>query len=202
MDEYSRYARLYDFLITPAMRPMHGHMHALLTEHRCTTIAELCCGTGAMAGQLDQAGMTVIGVDSSAAMLRVARKKRPSVHFIQANASTLPLPDRQFDAATISFALHEKPQPTAHAILTEARRIVRPDGMILVTDYRLPKHGSGAWAGRCIATIERIAGKEHHAHFSRYMAGGGTDTFLKQAGLDAQCTETFMSGWAGVYLAR
>lgn len=198
MDEYGRFAFLYDPLISPLLRPIHRDMLDLLANNNCKTIVDLCCGTGILAGMATRRGMTATGIDLSPAMLARARNRRHT-HFVEADATTLPLPDNTFDGAAVSFALHEKPQTIALEILSEANRIVRPGGNIVIGDYRLPEPGTARGLGYMIALVERMAGKEHHTHFRRYMNIGGTDGFLRLAGLSGECTSTHMSGWAGVY---
>lgn len=198
MDEYGRFAFLYDPIVSPALRPIHRETLKVLATHGCKTVADLCCGTGVLAGMAVGAGMNATGFDLSPAMLDEAIKKQPA-NFIRADATALPALENTFDGVSISFALHEKAQLLSLAILAEAQRIVRPGGIIVVADYRLPEPGTGWWTGRMIATVERMAGREHHAHFRRYMAMGGTDGFLRSAGLQGKCSRTFLNGWAGVY---
>lgn len=200
MDEYARFAALYDPVIGPFLRPIHKGMLSALSAHHCHKVVDLCCGTGLMAGMASDAGLTPVGVDVSPAMLSVARQKHPHATFIDGDASNLFFSDNEFDAATISFALHEKPMDVARAILAEAVRVIRPGGLILVADYRLPTSRQSRLAGWAISTVERIAGKEHYDHFSRYMNNGGTETFLAQSGLPGQPVKTFMSGWVGLFI--
>ena len=105
-----------------------------------------------------------------------------------------------FDAATISFALHEKPHEIALAIIQEAARLVRTGGLLVVADYRQPTEKNAPFTGWGIRCVERLAGKEHHAHFQDYMKRGGTEPFLKEAGLNATRRTTHMSGWSGVFV--
>jgi ubiquinone/menaquinone biosynthesis C-methylase UbiE len=197
MDEYQRFALLYDPLIGAALRPIYRELAGRLKRHGCTSMADLCCGTGMLAGLADRDGMTALGIDLSPAMLGVAVRKH-SARFILADAAALPLDDDSLDGAALSFSLHEKPWDTARAILSEARRIVRPGGVVMVADYRA-RPGNGWWTGHMIATVERLAGTAHHGHFREYMDRGGMDGFLRAAGLAGRCEQTFFSGWAGVY---
>ena len=201
MDEYGRIASLYDPLVGRPLRPIHRVMAKRLAE-TSRTVLDLCCGTGLLAGQALGRGLAVTGVDLSPHMLAVARAKRPGAQYILADASALPLPDNGFGGAAISFALHEKPLSTARAILAEARRVVRPDGFILVADYLPPGPGQSWLTGRVIRLVERLAGRDHHARFLEYMENGGALPLLARAGLSAHLERTFMDGWVGLYQAR
>lgn len=197
MDEYGSHASLYDPVVGPFLRPTHRDM-AELVERAGKTVLDICCGTGLFAGIADSTGLVVTGVDLSPAMLNVARENHPHIDFIEHDASQLPLEDNSYDAATICFALHEKPRPVGLAIIREAQRVVRPGGTLVVADYCTPERPSRltGWAIRC---VERLAGREHHAHFKDFMRLGGSDGFFAEAGLQAQKWTTHMSGWSGVY---
>lgn len=198
MDEYGRFALVYDLFVTPVLRSIHREVLSRLVCGGCASVADLCCGTGALTGMVERNGMTATGVDISPAMLGVAVRKHPA-RFIRADSAALPFRDGSYDGAAISFSLHEKTGDTARDVLFEARRIVRPGGLIVVADYRVPGLGWGRWTGRMIEAVERVAGKEHYTLFRRYMDKGGTDGFLRTAGLPGRCERIFLNGWAGVY---
>lgn len=202
MDEYARFTALYDPLIGPFIRPVHRAMTDTLVSHSCRSVVDLCCGTGMLAGMTTEAGIHTTGVDISLPMLNVGQAKYPAVKFIHHDATNVPLEDGMFDAATISFALHEKPLDTSRAILAEAVRLVRPGGLVMVADYRFPERRHSLLTGWGIRTVERLAGKEHFAHFTRYMQGGGTRTFLNAAGLTGEPVATFMHGWVGLFVCE
>lgn len=201
MDEYARFSRLYDPVVGPFLKPIHRSMVAALTARECRKTIDLCCGTGMLAGMAANTGLRSVGVDLSPAMLHVAREKHPNVTFIDGDATSLIFSDGEFDGATISFALHEKPLKVAFGILAEALRVVRKGGLILVADYRQPVPVQSKLTGLAINIIERLAGKEHHEHYTRYMQQGGSESFLSHAGLIGLPAMTFMNGWAGLYIS-
>ncbi|MGD9919874.1 MAG: ubiquinone/menaquinone biosynthesis methyltransferase, partial [Pseudorhodoplanes sp.] len=53
--------------------------------------------------------------------------------FIEANAETLPLPDRSFDAYTIAFGIRNVPR--MDVALREAHRVLRPGGHFLCLEF-------------------------------------------------------------------
>ncbi|MCS6989886.1 MAG: methyltransferase domain-containing protein [Chloroherpetonaceae bacterium] len=102
-------------------------------------ILDLGCGTGtatrAIASRLPQA--QVVGVDLSPYMVFAARLKAqsiPNASFIHANAEELPFEDESFDAVTASLLFHETPLDAALRIMTEARRVLKPNGKFVVFD--------------------------------------------------------------------
>lgn len=65
-------------------------------------VLDLCCGTGRLAGLLQQRGFEVTGIDNSAAMLRFARRNAPAVRFIRADARSFKVP-AVYQAAISTF---------------------------------------------------------------------------------------------------
>ena len=66
---------------------------------------DVACGTGRHSVYLASLGHTVIGVDSSAAMLERAREKVPDGEFHEADLHDLPLPDDHVDLVVCALAL-------------------------------------------------------------------------------------------------
>lgn len=104
-------------------------------------VLDVATGTGAQALAFAARGAEVTGVDLSEAMLRIARRKSRSSNltFLRADAATLPFPDESFDAACISFALHEMPRSVRTAVVRELSRVTRPGGTVVVVDWALPE---------------------------------------------------------------
>jgi SAM-dependent methyltransferase len=82
----------------------------------------------------------VTGVDVAAPCLRYAdgraRAQGVAANFLQANATALPFPDASFDLVYSSMFLHELPLKDIKAVFAEARRLLRPGGLML--HYELP----------------------------------------------------------------
>jgi ArsR family transcriptional regulator len=99
------------------------------------TIADLGCGTGSFTLELARSGARVIGVDRSAAMLRVARRatrEHGNVELHQASLESLPVDDASCDAALLLLTLSYVAD--VDAVLGEAFRILRPGGCLIVVD--------------------------------------------------------------------
>ena len=89
-------------------------------------VVDLCCGTGTSTRD--------VGVDTSAAMLDVARLWRAGdgCTFVEGNAETWrPDADDGFDVATCMFAMHEMPRDGRRAVL---RNLLRLAPVALVVD--------------------------------------------------------------------
>jgi SAM-dependent methyltransferase len=82
----------------------------------------------------------VTGVDVAAPCLRYAHGRAQAqgvaAHFLQADATRLPFADDSFDLVYSSMFLHELPLKDIAAVFAEARRVLRPGGLML--HYELP----------------------------------------------------------------
>ncbi len=79
----------------------------------------------------------VVGVDSCAAMLEVARRRqRGAIDFREGDATDLRFPDASFDVVTIGFGLRNVAD--RGQALREFRRVLRPGGRLMVLDFSTP----------------------------------------------------------------
>lgn len=87
---------------------------------------------------------TVTGIDVAAPCLRYAHGRAQAqgvtAHFRQADATALPWPDASFDLVYSSMFLHELPLKDIKTVFAEARRVLRPGGMLL--HYELPPNNA------------------------------------------------------------
>lgn len=107
-------------------------------------ILDVCCGTGAVIlnfkGHYPKS--LAIGYDFSSGMLRKAQEKDASgkVVFVEGDAAELPFEDNSFDVVTCSHALYELKGETRQKALLEMKRVVRPDGYVLLMEHEIPRH--------------------------------------------------------------
>ncbi|MCA9529615.1 MAG: bifunctional demethylmenaquinone methyltransferase/2-methoxy-6-polyprenyl-1,4-benzoquinol methylase UbiE [Myxococcales bacterium] len=110
-------------------------------------VLDVATGTGDLAIQIARAhpGVRVDGVDPSAGMLDVGRKKveeaglADRVHLIDGDAQALPFGDDTFDGTTIAFGIRNVPdRPRA---LREMARVTRPGGRVCILELSEPRRG-------------------------------------------------------------
>lgn len=80
-------------------------------------------------------------VDVLPIQLRNLQQKLPdkaAVTLHRYDTSALGFPDTSYDQAIIFFLLHEQPEAVRRKTLSEALRVVKPGGRIVIVDYHLP----------------------------------------------------------------
>jgi SAM-dependent methyltransferase len=100
------------------------------------TLVEIGAGTGAMALPLSRKGYDILAVDTSDGMLARLKDKCPAIRTLNADASSvLPIEPQSVGCVLISQALHHIPDKTG--VIVEARRILRPGGMLCIFEPQL-----------------------------------------------------------------
>jgi ArsR family transcriptional regulator len=104
-----------------------------------TDMADLGCGEGYLTVEAANWARRVVAVDRSSAVLARARemarrRKVKNIVFRQGDLEDLPLETGSVDIALLSQALHHAEPP--EAALSEAWRILRPGGRVLILDLR------------------------------------------------------------------
>lgn len=109
-------------------------------------VLDLCTGTATNAIRIAQAlpESKIVGIDISKEMLRVAKSKIQKKHIqniklYSMDATNTKFKDKCFDKVLISLVLHELEEPLAENILKEARRVLKDDGSIIVTEWERSK---------------------------------------------------------------
>lgn len=139
-------------------------------------LADLGCGTGRLAIPFARRGFSVVGVDLSAEMLKVAAQKAKSAHaavqFLQANLVELDcLGDECFDYAACMFSTLGmiSGRDNRRKALLHVRRILKPGGRFLVHVHNLWFH-LGTRAGRRWLLRDRLRAITGHPSAGDYAA--------------------------------
>jgi SAM-dependent methyltransferase len=108
-----------------------------LAERTGGPVLELGSGTGRLAGPLRDAGLDVVGLDASTAMLGRSRVQHPEVAVLAADMAELPVREGTFGAVLVAFnTLFNLATPALQRqCLTQARRAVRPGGIVVVEAF-------------------------------------------------------------------
>jgi ubiquinone/menaquinone biosynthesis C-methylase UbiE len=180
-NEYDLIYRFYDSLLHLPLRSVRRAIMDSLKDHKEERILDLCCGTGEQLKLLSRNGFSDLhGLDRSASMLRIARKKRyDRIKLYNEDASRTSLQSGSFDAIIISLALHEIERGTSKEILNEAHRLIKDDGIILIADYdHDDRTATLAKAG--IFVMERSAGNGHYTNFKEFIRRSGLSSLIEK----------------------
>jgi SAM-dependent methyltransferase len=102
-------------------------------------VADIGCGEGYLTLEMARWARTVFGIDRSDMVLERAkaladRRRITNVQWKKGDLARLPLRDASVDVALLSQALHHAADP--EDALSEAARILRPGGRLLILDLR------------------------------------------------------------------
>jgi ubiquinone/menaquinone biosynthesis C-methylase UbiE len=138
---YRSWAEFYDEPGNQLIELEQPIVREILDGLRSGVALDAACGTGRHSAYLASLGHTVIGVDSSAAMLEGAREKVPDGEFHEADLQHLPLPDDHVDLVVCALALAHVPD--LEPVLIELVRVLRPGGHLVISDQRGLVRGIG-----------------------------------------------------------
>lgn len=105
-------------------------------------VLDLGTGTAALLRRLGRrrvAFAQAIGVDSSPQMLARASALPSGCELREADATDLPFPSDSFDVVFASYLLHLLEKEERAAVLVEARRVMRPEGRVVVVTVAEPR---------------------------------------------------------------
>jgi demethylmenaquinone methyltransferase / 2-methoxy-6-polyprenyl-1,4-benzoquinol methylase len=180
---------------------------------------DVCTGTADMAVEAMRRQprlATIVGVDFSLQMLRLARPKLKAAGTVpailaQADATALPLPDEEVDAATVAFGIRNVQRP--ERACAELARVIRPGGRLAVLEFGLPRSrlfraGYGWYANRILPLVGRFVSRHRNAYaylpesVARFQAPEVFAGLLTANGFSRVSTVPLTFGVVYLYIAR
>lgn len=107
-------------------------LDSLVPRFDAGLVADIGCGPGQIGRYLFDRGVDVIGVDLSAAMVRVARDRNPGMRFEKADMRVLPFADDELAGAVAFYSLIHLTPEDAAAACAELHRVIAPGGVLCV----------------------------------------------------------------------
>jgi SAM-dependent methyltransferase len=108
----------------------HRELIADFVKRRPGRVLDCGSGTGIYAPEF--AREDYVGIDLSSEYVARARTSFPGYDFRVMDAARMDFPEESFDAAIVSGVLHHLDKETAGRVLAELRRVLKPDGELLV----------------------------------------------------------------------
>lgn len=174
---------IYDWSIEPLLKRIKQRATRFIFQYDLFPALDLCCGTGIqchMAGIKEQ---SVFGLDLDFKMIDYAHAKYPHIPFICADATEIPVRNASIKGIIISYALHDKPPELRALMMEEVKRLLAPDGKIILIDFEPPWNRRSRVGGFFTYLIERIAGRAHFRNGRQFLRQGGLRTFISRNGL-------------------
>jgi trans-aconitate methyltransferase len=125
--------------------PSYDRFQAVLADSttgaRRASILDLGSGTGVTAATVLERhpGASLVGVDSSAHMLRHARALVPHARFVERGLDE-PLPEGRFDLVVSAFAIHHLTAEGKADLFRRIAEAMAPEGRFVLCDVVVPTH--------------------------------------------------------------
>jgi ubiquinone/menaquinone biosynthesis C-methylase UbiE len=144
------FSSVYDPVVALTMRECAFRgavLDAALAPPAPSTVIDIGCGTGSLAIALARRApqLRVVGVDGDPDMLARAWAKLAAggddatVEWVDGRAERLPREDASADVAVLTLVLHHLAPAGKNVALSEARRVLRPGGRLVVADWGRPR---------------------------------------------------------------
>jgi SAM-dependent methyltransferase len=95
-------------------------------------VADVVCGPGQVTAVLHELGIDAFGIDLSPAMIDLARRDHPGLRFEVGSMTDLRLADASVAGLLAFWSLIHIPDETVPAVFGHFRRVLRPDGPLLL----------------------------------------------------------------------
>ena len=145
-------------------RAAYDEMYALIRPVvKGKTVLELATGTGLIAKNIVDAAAHIEASDTSAEMIREAKRRNHSakLYFSVQDMFCLPYADESFEVVIVSNALHIVPQP--EKALAEIHRVLRDDGVLIAPTFT---HAENSFFGNSKAFFLKLAGFPLHSRWT------------------------------------
>lgn len=160
-----------------------------------TRVLDVATGAGYVAAAAARRGADALGIDFSAAQVRMAIKRYPGVRFEQADAEALPFGPDTFDAVANAFGMCHLPNPDLS--LREAFRVLKRGGRVAFSVWDVPERtiGFGALYGAIHTHGSMAVGIPAGPNFFLFSEPGHSITALLNAGFHSPTVRQIPQTW-------
>ena len=172
-------------------------------------VLDACCGTGDLAVACARAGGRVTGLDFSPRMLERARRKAPSIEWVEGDLLALPFDGGSFEATTVGFGVRNVADPAA--ALAELRRVLAAGGRVGILEITTPRGLLAPfyrlWLDRIVPLIGKaLKGGAAYSYLPasvrRFPGPGDLAELMLEAGFDEVEWRTFAGGIVALHIGR
>ncbi len=174
LKEYTTLAPIYDQRWSAYLDASLRMTFEKIANLPADRVLDVACGTGRLLEIMSQRTdlSDLVGVDKVPAMLNVARRRLGErASLVECDAAQLPFDDADFQLVTCTNALHYF--PNVDATLREIRRVISPNGNLVITDWCR----NYAW----MRVLNRILPWTRYAH-THTLSSNELEQSLSQAG--------------------
>lgn len=170
-ENYDRLNRVISFGIDIKWRKK---VLQIVTQSNPKTILDIATGTGDLAILMAQTkAPKIIGLDISAGMLEVGRKKiqyknlSNTIEMVLADSEEMPFEDNYFDAITVAFGVRNF--ENLEKGLAEILRVLKPNGVFVILETSVPdktpyKQGYTFYSKNILPIIGKLFSKDNVAY--------------------------------------
>jgi len=187
----------------------------IVAESNPKTILDIATGTGDLAILMSQTNAErIIGLDISAGMLEVGRKKIQAenlsnrIEMVLADSESMPFEDNYFDAITVAFGVRNF--ENLEKGLVEILRVLKPNGVFVILETSIPektpyKQGYTFYSKNILPIIGKLFSKDNVAYgylsesAANFPYGEALNNTLKKIGLIAVVAVPQTFGVATIY---
>ncbi|AXI08677.1 SAM-dependent methyltransferase [Oceanobacillus zhaokaii] len=105
-----------------------------VTARSTGTVLEFGVGTGNLSEKLLQAGLDVIGIEPSQAMLDIAKEKHPELTVLEGDFLTYPVSDTPVNTIVSTYAFHHLTDDEKAIAVKQFKEILKENGKIVFGD--------------------------------------------------------------------
>lgn len=167
------------YLFEPYSRDAADHLFDVLDVGSRTSLLDMACGAGYATARAARRGAAVAGLDASAELIEIARRRTPTGSFTAGTMFDLPHTDETFDVVTSFNGLWGGGDDALH----EAHRVLRPGGHVAFTFWG-PGHGLDFREMFIALGRATSDGKEEMISLASIGAEGVAESMLSATGFD------------------
>ncbi len=202
-DPYQAYAGIYDRLFDSMNKGLKLVGVRMFRPSRGMSILDVGCGTGSHLELYQRYKCDLYGIDLSPSMLAIARERLGDTAQLDlGDASDMPYEDGRFDLVISMLSLHEMSPGTRSGVLSEIKRVLKPNGRILLIDFHPgPYQPLQGWISKTIILFSELAaGREHFRNYRQFMRTKGLSTLLREQNMGIEKQSILAGGTFAVCL--